>query len=64
MKEKIEFYVKWLGYAEESAGWEPVEKFFVKMNTDIIRYCKKKGVKMDIVKQVTTMIEKEDKEES
>ena len=41
---KIEFYVKWLGYEEESAGWEPVENFFIKMNTDIIRYCKEKGV--------------------
>jgi hypothetical protein len=25
---KIEFYVKWLGYDEDSAGWEPVRKFF------------------------------------
>ncbi len=61
---KIEFYVKWLGYDEESAGWETVENFFIKLNTDIIRYCKYKGVKMDIVKQLTSMIEKEDKEEN
>ena len=61
---KMEFYVKWLGYDEESAGWEPVEHFFIKMNTDVIRYCKEKGVKMDIVKQLTSMIEKEDLEET
>ncbi len=55
---KVEFYVKWLGYDEESAGWEPVENFFVKMNTYIFRYCKDKGVKMDIIKQLTSIIEK------
>ena len=38
--------------------------FFIKMNTDVIRYCKEKGVKMDIVKQLTSMIEKEDLEET
>ena len=26
---KMEFYVKWLGYDEESGGWEPVEHFFL-----------------------------------
>ena len=38
--------------------------FFIRMNTDVIRYCKEKGVKMDIVKQLTSMIEKEDLEET
>ena len=26
---KMEIYVKWLGYDEESAGWEPVEHLFL-----------------------------------
>ena len=38
--------------------------FFIKINTDVIRYLKEKGVKMDIVKQLTSMIEKEDLEET
>jgi hypothetical protein len=38
--------------------------FFIKMKTDVIRYCKEKGVKMDIVKQLTSMIDKEDLEET
>ena len=45
-------------------GPSKVEHFFIKINTDVIRYCKEKGVKMDIVKQLTSMIEKEDLEET
>ena len=38
--------------------------FFIKMNTDVIRYCKEKGVQMDIVKQLTSMKKKEDLQET
>ena len=40
---KMEFYVKWLGYDEESAGWEPVEHFFYQNEHRCHKILQRKG---------------------
>ena len=60
---KVQFKIKWLGFDEDSAGWEPIENFFIKINTDLIQYCKDKGLKLDLVKQLKSMIGREINEE-
>ena len=48
-KGSMEFLTLWEGQPPENATWEPVENFFPKYNTDFVKYCREKGISVDIM---------------
>jgi len=45
---KLEFLVKWKGYEASDACWEPWENFFPGYNTEVVDYCRRHKVSLDI----------------
>ena len=43
---KFEFLTRWIGSSEET--WEPIENFFMRYNSDLINYCKKCNLSIDL----------------
>jgi len=45
---RLEFLTQWKGETTKEATWEPVNSFFHRYGTDIIKYCKKVGLALDV----------------
>ena len=49
---KVKFYTVWEGHPPEDATWEEVSSFLPSYNTEFLRYCRDKGLRMDLVEQL------------
>ena len=45
---KLEFLTLWQGETMEEATWEPPNSFFHRYGVDLIKYCKSKGIPLDV----------------
>jgi hypothetical protein len=47
---KWEFLVKWEGFGEQEAGWEPANSFFHRYNSDVIDYASRNDLDLNVTK--------------
>ena len=47
---RMEFLTIWKGYSEKEANWEPINHFFHRYGCDLVKYCKEKRLKPEIIK--------------
>jgi hypothetical protein len=50
VKGKMFFLTRWQGFDE--ANWEPIEHFFQEYNSDVIAYCRERGLPLDVSKDL------------
>ena len=49
---KLKFLTTWEGHAQEEATWEDAKNFLPMYNVEFVKYCKEKGIQMDLVDQL------------
>ena len=47
---KYFFKVVWKGHPDEEASWEPINNFIHRYGTDVVRYCKEKGLEPPVMR--------------
>ena len=47
---KYFFKVVWKGRPDEEASWEPINNFIHRYGTDVVRYCKEKGLEPPVMR--------------
>ena len=52
-KGELEFLTKWKGYEETT--WEPLKNFFHEYSSDLVSYCQKNNLRLDITKSLSSL---------
>lgn len=58
---KLEFLVKWKDWDPTDRRWEPCPSFFPSYNEQLVEYCAKKGIQLDLTQALATDLAKKGK---
>ena len=50
--ESWEFLTKWVGYEDGEETWEPVGNFIHRFSEELVRYCAKKNLSVDLMQKL------------
>ena len=52
---KYTFLTHWHGTDEHDATWEPVNSFIHRYNSELVKYCKEKDLRLDLTKTLSSV---------